>query len=171
MYNQVSHELGRRRWRRRTFGDGQSWRPLVTQDVQANAAVAIDVGVVDAGGEVDLGRLEGVVCGEVNGEEKYTSGVGRVTLDGSTWSAADSVHEAISNQDRRCHGSMNGSIGKHYAGWSVSMLGCRRNVSTEQKTYGTHDCRLPVKLLNANHVSKYCLHNWSMPSYRTWHAE
>jgi hypothetical protein len=50
----------------RTLGDGQSGAPLVSQDVQADAAVGVDVGVVDAGGEVDLRRLEGVVGGEVD---------------------------------------------------------------------------------------------------------
>lgn len=69
------------------FGYGQGWGPLVTQNVQANAAIAIDVGVVDASGEVDLGRLKGVVCREVDGEEKNTTGVGRVTLDDKVWLA------------------------------------------------------------------------------------
>lgn len=58
-----------------TFADGQGWRPLVAQDVEADATIAVDVGVVDAGAEVDLGGLEGVVCGEVDGEEEYTTGV------------------------------------------------------------------------------------------------
>lgn len=39
--------------------------------------------MVDAGGEVDLGRLEGVIGREMDGQEKDTSRVGRVTL-GST---------------------------------------------------------------------------------------
>ena len=58
-----------------TFRDGQSRAPLVSQDVQADAAARVDVGVVDAGGEVDLGRLEGVVGREVDGEEENTAGV------------------------------------------------------------------------------------------------
>lgn len=53
---------------------------MVPQDIQTNAAVGVDVGVVDAGGEVDLRRLEGVVGGEVNGKEEDTSGVWGVTL-------------------------------------------------------------------------------------------
>jgi hypothetical protein len=48
---------------------------LIPQDVQADGAVAVDVGVVDACGEVDLRRLEGVVCGEVDGEEEDAAGV------------------------------------------------------------------------------------------------
>jgi hypothetical protein len=58
-----------------TLGDGERRAPLVPQDVQADGAVAVDVGVVDAGGEVDLRRLEGVVCGEVDCEEEDTAGV------------------------------------------------------------------------------------------------
>jgi hypothetical protein len=65
-----------------TFGDGQGGAPLVTQNVQADAAVGVDVGVVYAGGEVDLGRLELVVGGEVNGEEEDAARVGRIGLWG-----------------------------------------------------------------------------------------
>jgi hypothetical protein len=54
---------------------------LVPQDVQTDTAVGVDVGVVDAGGEVDLGGLEWVVGGEVDGEEEDTSGVWRVSLE------------------------------------------------------------------------------------------
>lgn len=36
--------------------------------------------MVDASGKVDLGRLEGIVCGEVDGEEEDTSGVRRIAL-------------------------------------------------------------------------------------------
>lgn len=63
-----------------TFRDGESRAPLVSQDVQTDAAVGVDVGVIDASGEVDLGRLEGVVGGEVNGKEEDTARVWGVTL-------------------------------------------------------------------------------------------
>jgi hypothetical protein len=63
-----------------TFRDGQSRAPLVSQNVQADATVRVDVGVVDAGGEVDLGRLERVVGREVNREEKDTARVWGVAL-------------------------------------------------------------------------------------------
>ena len=36
--------------------------------------------MVDAGGEVDLRRLEGVVCGEVDGEEEDAAGIWGVAL-------------------------------------------------------------------------------------------
>lgn len=48
---------------------------MVTQDVETNAAVGVDVGVVDAGGEVDLRRLERVVGRELDVEEEDTSRV------------------------------------------------------------------------------------------------
>lgn len=67
----------KRRYRLRlgvlTLRDGECGAPLVPQDVQTNAAVRVDVGVVDAGSEVDLGRLEGVVGREVNGQEEDTA--------------------------------------------------------------------------------------------------
>ena len=50
-----------------TFADGQSRAPLIPQDVQTDAAVGVDVGVVDPCGEVDLRGLEGVVGREVDG--------------------------------------------------------------------------------------------------------
>jgi hypothetical protein len=49
-----------------TFGNGQSRTPLVPKNIQADAAIAVDVGVVDASGEVDLRRFEGVVGREVD---------------------------------------------------------------------------------------------------------
>lgn len=58
-----------------TLRDGERRAPLVPQNIQADGAVAVDVGVVNAGGEVDLRGLEGVVCGEVDGEEEDTAGV------------------------------------------------------------------------------------------------
>ena len=59
----------------RTFRYRQGRTPLVSEDVKANTAVAVDVWVVDAGCEVDLWWLERVVCGEVDGEEEDTARV------------------------------------------------------------------------------------------------
>jgi hypothetical protein len=63
-----------------TFRDGESRAPLVSQNVQTDAAVGVDIGVVDASGEVDLGRLEGVIGREVDGKEEDTARVWGVTL-------------------------------------------------------------------------------------------
>lgn len=37
-----------------TFGDGESWRPLWSQNVKTNAAVAVDIWVVDSCGKRNL---------------------------------------------------------------------------------------------------------------------
>ena len=59
----------------RTLGDGQSRAPLVSQDVQANRSIGVDVGMVDLGREADLGGLEGVIGGEGDRKEEDASGV------------------------------------------------------------------------------------------------
>lgn len=60
---------------RHTFANGQRRTPLIPQDIQTNGTIRVDVGVIDSGGKVDLGRLEGVVGREVEVEEKDTTGV------------------------------------------------------------------------------------------------
>lgn len=62
---------------------------MVSENVQADATIAVDVGVVDTGGEVDLWWLERVVCREVDGEEEDTAGVWRVALQREVWSAPE----------------------------------------------------------------------------------
>ena len=64
----------------RTFRDRQCWTPLVPQDIETDRPVRGDVRVVDLGREADLGRLEGVVGWERNGEEEHAAGVRRVAL-------------------------------------------------------------------------------------------
>ena len=54
----------------RTFGNSESRTPLVSQDIEADASVGVDIRVVDAGGEVDLWRFERVVGREVDCKEK-----------------------------------------------------------------------------------------------------
>lgn len=58
-----------------TFRDGESRAPLVSQDVQADAAIGVDIGVVDASGEVNLWWLERVVRREMDSKEEDTTGV------------------------------------------------------------------------------------------------
>ena len=43
------------------LGDGESWAPLVLQDVETDDALGVDVAVVDASPELDLWRLERVL--------------------------------------------------------------------------------------------------------------
>lgn len=63
-----------------TLRDCQSRAPLVPQDIQTDAAVGVDVGMVDASCERNLGRLEWVVRGEVDVKEEDTSSVWGVVL-------------------------------------------------------------------------------------------
>mmetsp|Transcript_11481 Transcript_11481/g.34269 ORF Transcript_11481/g.34269 Transcript_11481/m.34269 type:complete len:229 (-) Transcript_11481:12-698(-) len=55
---------------RRRLGDRERGRPLALQDVEADATVAVDVAVVNLRREGHLWRLEGVVGGEVDVQEK-----------------------------------------------------------------------------------------------------
>lgn len=61
-----------------TFTNSQRRAPLIPQNVQTDATVAVDVRVINAGGEVDLRGLEGVVGREVNREEEDAAGVWRI---------------------------------------------------------------------------------------------
>lgn len=61
--------------RQQHLRDGQRGAPLVFQDVQADAAVGVDVAVIDARREVHLGRLERVVGREVDVQEVHAAGV------------------------------------------------------------------------------------------------
>lgn len=49
-----------------TFRDRKCRTPLITENVQTDAAIRIDVGVVDTGGEVDLRWFERIVGGKVD---------------------------------------------------------------------------------------------------------
>lgn len=53
-----------------TFADCECGAPLIPQNVQADASIAVDVWVIDTGSEVDLWWLEWVVCWEVDCEEE-----------------------------------------------------------------------------------------------------
>jgi hypothetical protein len=44
---------------------GKSGTPLILENIETNTSIRVDVAVVDACGEVDLGGFEGVVGGEV----------------------------------------------------------------------------------------------------------
>lgn len=59
------------------FGNGESGRPLVLQNVQADPAVRVDVAVVNASRKVDLGRLERVISRKVNVQKEDSTGIRR----------------------------------------------------------------------------------------------
>ena len=72
---------------------------MVPQDIQTDAAIGVDVGVVDASGEVDLRGLEGVVGREVDGEEENASRVWRVTLESISITKSIPTENRIDLQD------------------------------------------------------------------------
>ena len=55
------------------LGDGERGGPLVLQDVQADDALRVHVAVVDPRPELNLGRLERVLRGEVDVQEEDTA--------------------------------------------------------------------------------------------------
>lgn len=119
-----------------TLGNGQGWTPLVSQNIQADTTVAVDVRVIDTGCEVDLGRLEGVVCGEMDGEEENTSGVWRITL----WAR----EKGSVRRFEGCH------VKDRMTAFSLCKSEKRRSDVIDSSicgmTYGSHNCSLPVKL-------------------------
>ena len=64
-----------------TLRDRKGGRPLVSQDIQANRAIGIDVWVVNLGREADLGGFEWVIVGERDGEKEDAPCIWRITLD------------------------------------------------------------------------------------------
>jgi hypothetical protein len=44
-----------------TLGNSKSRRPLVLQDIKTNGAIAVDIGMIDFGGKVNLNDA---VCGQ-----------------------------------------------------------------------------------------------------------
>ncbi len=65
-----------------TLRYGQCRAPLVTQNVEADAAICVNVGVINPSREVDLWRLERVVRGELDLKEEDTPSIRRVALFG-----------------------------------------------------------------------------------------
>jgi len=57
------------------FRDGEGRRPLIPQNVKTDAAIGIDIGVVDTSGKVDLWRLERVVGRECDAQEEHAGRV------------------------------------------------------------------------------------------------
>lgn len=49
-----------------TFGYCQGWTPLIPQDVQAYAAVRVDIWMIDASREIDFWWLEWIIGGKVD---------------------------------------------------------------------------------------------------------
>lgn len=82
-----------------TFGDCEGRGPLITENVETDTTVRVDVGVIDSSCEIYLsvsrvrrgwkGRdyfwwFEGVVCWEMDSEEEDATGVWTITLEKKT---------------------------------------------------------------------------------------
>ena len=59
--------------RKQDFRDCESGRPVVSQYIQTYASVAIDVGMVDPGCEVELRWFEGVIGREMDVQEENST--------------------------------------------------------------------------------------------------
>lgn len=75
-----------------TLRDGKCRRPLIPQNVKTDAAIGVDIGVVDAGSKVDLRGLERVVGRERDAQEEDTRRVGRVGLRTKSAAVSGSMH-------------------------------------------------------------------------------
>lgn len=64
--------------------DGEGRSPVTTQEFTVDSPIAVDIRVVDLGGELDLGAAQGVVLGEVDvqGEDSILEGAVRGPHDG-----------------------------------------------------------------------------------------
>lgn len=63
-----------------TFRNRKGWTPLIPQNVQAYAAIRVDVWMIDAGGEIDFGWFERIIGGEVDSQEEYAARVRAIAL-------------------------------------------------------------------------------------------
>lgn len=64
--------------REKNFSDAQCRRPCRVENVQADLSIQIDVRMIDFCSEFDFGSLEGVVGGEVDGQEEDSTLIGRI---------------------------------------------------------------------------------------------
>ena len=78
---------------------------MVPQDIKTDGTVGVDIGVIDLGREADLGRLEGIIDWERDGEEKDTAGIRRLPL------AAAKIRTRITwVETARTHWTHNGGL-------------------------------------------------------------
>lgn len=71
--------VGKKRTNRKQhLADRQGRTPLVLENVKADTSIRVDVTMIDTGSEVNLGWFEWIVGGEMNVQEEYAAGIGRV---------------------------------------------------------------------------------------------
>jgi hypothetical protein len=101
-----------------TFGDCEGRGPLITENVETDTTVRVDVGVIDSSCEVYLmvsrvrrgwkGRdyfwwFEGVVCWEMDSEEEDATGVWTIALERKTRSVAIQEGDRDNGENPRVH--------------------------------------------------------------------
>lgn len=69
--------------RQQNLRNSQSRRPLVSEDVQANGAIAVDIRMIDSRRKSNLGRLKGIVSREVYVQIENSACKGAVRLQKS----------------------------------------------------------------------------------------
>jgi hypothetical protein len=57
------------------LGYRQSWRPLIFEDVQANATIRIDITMINSSSETNFRWFEGIICRKVNIKEENAARV------------------------------------------------------------------------------------------------
>lgn len=57
----------------RTFWDSQSWRPLRSQNVQADASIAVDIWMIYTSRKRHFWRLKRIVCWKVDCQEEHSA--------------------------------------------------------------------------------------------------
>jgi hypothetical protein len=92
------------------LADGQCGTPLILQNVQTNSSIRVDVAMVNASGEVNLGWFERIVRWEMNIEEENAAGIWGIigTHDGclpmehvvSNWSSGTVGWRILSQIDK-----------------------------------------------------------------------
>ena len=109
--------------REKDLADGESGGPLGPQDVQADGAVGVNVGVVNSSCEGHFRRLEGVVGGEVDGQEENPALVGTVGRShdrGLNVGDSNEGEDGGENIDLTCQWNRSSPTGpaEHWAGGS-----------------------------------------------------
>jgi len=61
--------------REKNLGYGQSRTPLVLENIKANSPIRVDIAVINAGGEMNLWRLEWIISGEVDIQKEDSSSI------------------------------------------------------------------------------------------------
>lgn len=155
---------------KRTLGDRQRRTPLIPQNVEADAAVRVDVGVVDPGGKADFGRLERIIGRELNVEEENAAGVGGVGRAHNGRLPVELFNRACqyAGSRARCHGSIHGKGHDAMPGIEPCLSKKRGGLSIQDlHPEGQQSKRRAGRYRQQQHVSiisdsRYGMHLWRL---------